>query len=516
MSTIEKKRSRSLRVILGDQLSHSISSLERCDKNHDVVFLCEHWGEFKNVAHHKKKIAFLLSARRHFANELESCGYFVVYKKLEDKNNSGDFEREIDKVLSENSFDKIIISHPNDFSMHQFFLNLSARLSIPIEICEDKRFYCTPKEFSDWAADRKHMRMEFFYQYMRKRHAVLMDGNEPEGGNWNYDSQNRKTAKSKLKIPIPYNNKPDAITKEVMNLVSEYFSDNFGDIEPFYFSVTAKQARQALHKFIEQRLANFGDYQDAMLENEPWMYHSHVSFYLNSGLLLPIECVNSAENAYKLGSAPLNAVEGFIRQIIGWREYVRGIYWLKMPKYRQVNYFNAKNKLPNFYWTGNTKMNCLQQSILQTKKYAYAHHIQRLMVLGNFLLLLGTDPDEVNEWYLIVYADAFEWVELPNVSGMILYADGGYLASKPYAASGSYINKMSNYCHNCHFNVNKKTGDDACPFNYLYWNFLDKNRSKLEMNHRMRMIYHLYDKFDETKRCEIQTSSKNFIKCLFE
>ena len=302
-----------------------------------------------------------------------------------------------------------------------------------------------------------------------------MDGTNPEGGKWNYDSENRKQPHEDLKFPQTFKAEPDAISKEVIELVTKKFSDNFGDIEPFYFAVTSAQAREVLDKFIADRLSDFGDYQDAMVQGEPWMYHSHLSFYLNCGLLCPIECVTRAERAYREGYAPLNSVEGFIRQIIGWREFVRGVYWLKMPSYETNNYFKAKRNLPNFYWDGNTHMNCLRQCVKETKRNAYAHHIQRLMVLGNFALLAGLDPVQVNEWFLIVYGDAYQWVELPNVSGMILFADGGTVASKPYTASGSYLNKMSDYCQSCYYDVKQKSGAKACPFNYLYWDFFIRN-----------------------------------------
>ena len=341
-----------------------------------------------------------------------------------------------------------------------------------------------------------------------------MQDNNPIGGQWNYDTENRKPPKDGLKIPLPYIGKIDDITQEVMSLVSQRFEDHFGDLEPFYFAVTRADALQVLDQFIEQRLNHFGDYQDAMIQGEAWMYHSHISFYLNCGLLLPLECIHAAEEAYKNGTAPINSVEGFIRQIIGWREYVRGIYWLKMPKYSDENFLDAKRSLPDFYWTGNTKMNCLSQTILETKQNSYAHHIQRLMVLGNFALLAGINPKEVNEWFLIVYADAYEWVELPNVSGMILFADGGYLASKPYAAGGSYINKMSNYCKNCSYKVTKKNGIDACPFNYLYWNFLDHNRVKLAGNQRISMMYKIFDRMDTEKQATIREDSEIFLVSL--
>ncbi|HIL27882.1 MAG TPA: cryptochrome/photolyase family protein, partial [Micavibrio sp.] len=326
--------------------------------------------------------------------------------------------------------------------------------------------------------------------------------------------QNRQPPNENLDVPKPYNAQIDDITQDCIDLVAERFSDHFGDIEPFYFAVTRDQALYALDKFFEERLQKFGSYQDAMVQGEPWMYHSHISFYLNCGLLNPLEVIEKAELVYRAGDAPLNSVEGFIRQVLGWREYVRGIYWLKMPGYADENYFNAKRKLPWLYWDGQTKMNCLRQCVLETKENAYAHHIQRLMVLGNFALIAGIDPDEVNEWYLVVYADAFEWVEMPNVTGMILFGDGGLLASKPYAASGAYINRMSDYCKGCSFKVTKKNGPDACPFNYLYWDFFIRNEDKLKGNPRLNHSYHTLSKMTDEKRQAIIDDSKRFLNSL--
>ena len=352
--------------------------------------------------------------------------------------------------------------------------------------------------------------MEYFYRNMRKRYQVLMNGDKPVLGQWNFDHENRKKLATGQVIPTPYLVEPDQITEAVIELVSQEFPEHFGDLLPFNLAVTRTQAQAVLHDFIEHRLSNFGAYQDAMLENEPWLFHSHISFYLNIGLLLPLECIQAAEKAYNQGKVAINSAEGFIRQILGWREYVRGIYWLKMPTYKQENFLNANQKLPEFYWTGNTNMNCLKQAILETKTNAYAHHIQRLMILGNFALIYGVKPSELNEWFWIVYADAFEWVELPNVSGMVLFADGGYLASKPYAAGGSYINKMSNYCQNCRFNVKEKVGPSACPFNYLYWDFLARNRALLGSNQRLRMIYSTYDRMTDVQKSAIKDSARKF------
>ena len=390
-----------------------------------------------------------------------------------------------------------------------------SEFNIIVEIRNDDRYLCTPEEFIKWAGDRKNLRMEFFYREMRLKYQVLLSGGGPEGGSWNYDTQNRKTpGDGGLLIPEPPGFEPDEITKEVMQLVVEKFGDHFGDLEPFHLAVTRKDALVVLDTFIRERLPVFGDYQDAMLQGEPWMYHSHISFYLNCGLLEPIEVVRAAENTYYAKQAPLNAVEGFIRQIIGWREYVRGVYWLKMPGYATENFLQAKRKLPWFYWDADTKMNCLKQCVTETRQNAYAHHIQRLMVLGNFALIAGIDPKEVNEWYLIVYADAYEWVELPNVTGMILFADGGYLGSKPYAASGAYINKMSDYCKHCRYDVNKKNGEDACPFNYLYWNFMIENRLKLENNQRLGFTYKTLNGMNKSKLEQITSDAERFLKSL--
>lgn len=505
---------KTLRVILQDHLSHDISSLSDLNPNVDVIAFFETMEECTYVKHHQKKLVFLLSAMRHFAEELKEKGYEVEYITLNNPKNTGSLTQEVMRQYEKHKPENIVVTWPGEYRIYKALTSLNKHLLFPIEIREDDRFFATQKEFEKWARPKKELRMEFFYREMRQKHQILMEGKDPIGGKWNYDAENRKFPKTTLNIPTTYETPPDKITEEVKKVVKSHFSDHFGDIEPFFFAVTREQALKALHKFIHERLSNFGDYQDAMIQNEPWMYHSHLSFYINCGLLNPKECVKMAEQAFHAKIASLNAVEGFIRQILGWREYVRGLYWLKMPQYKELNFFKAKRPLPAFYWTTDTRMNCLKQCISETKENAYAHHIQRLMVLGNFALIAGIDPDEVNEWYLIVYADAFEWVELPNVTGMILFADGGYLASKPYAASGAYINKMSNYCENCTYKVTKKNGPDACPFNYLYWDFLIRHREKLEGNHRLSMMYAALDKLDEKRIKEIEKDSKDFFSYL--
>ena len=497
--------------IMGDQLSHGLSSLADVDAGKDLIWMCEVRSEAIRVRHHKKKIAFIFSAMRHFAEELKEKGHKVHYTKYTDSENGGSFTGEVSRALKNHRISQILVTEPSEYAVMQEVESWREKFDAEVEICPDKRFLCTTESFTKWAKGRKQLRMEYFYREMRREHKILMNGDEPVGGQWNYDSENRKPPKAGLDIPKTYTARTDEITKEVLELVDEAFANHFGDLEPFNLAVTAEQARYALQKFIEERLVNFGDYQDAMLQGEPWMYHSHLSFYLNCGLLTPLECIEAAEKAYHEELAPLNAVEGFIRQILGWREYVRGLYWLKMPEYAKMNYLEAKRSLPDFFWTGKTEMNCLQQCIRETKENAYAHHIQRLMVIGNFALIAGLDPDAVNEWYWIVYADAYQWVELPNVSGMVLFADGGLLASKPYAASGAYINKMSNYCKGCRYSVSKKNGSDACPFNYLYWDFLMRHRETLQENPRMAMIYRTLAKMSSEKTETIRKDSQRFL-----
>lgn len=496
-----------LRFILGDQLSHKISSLNNCDKQNDIIFMCEVYEEATYVKHHKKKIALIFSAMRHFAQELTAKGFCVDYIELDSRNNTNQLKSELKRAITRHSPTQVIATTPSEYRV---FKDLEGSCTI----LEDTRFLCSNKDFIQWAKDKKQLRMEYFYREMRKKHNILMDNGKPIGGKWNYDQENRKPLKSRAIIPKRSSFSHDEITTKVIALIDKRFSNHFGDIETFDFAVTRKQALIVLNKFIKERLINFGSFQDAMVEKDPWLYHSHISLYLNCGLLLPNECIQKALNAYHKYDIPLNSVEGFIRQILGWREYVRGIYWLKMPNYKDENYLEAKKPLPDFFWTANTDMNCLRSCINDTKKNAYSNHIQRLMVLGNYCLLTGIDPEFVNEWYLVVYADAYEWVELPNVTGMILFADGGLLASKPYAASGAYINKMSDYCKNCKYNVKQKNGEDACPFNYLYWDFLIRNHDMLKSNQRMSLMLSKIKTMKQEKIDSIKNDTEVFFQKL--
>lgn len=501
-------------LVLGDQLTPDLSSLCTLDPQRDHIWMCEVAEEATYVRHHKKKIAFLFSAMRHFAAELGDQGFNVHYTKLDDADNAGSFTDEVARAVKLLKPSRIVVTFPGEWRVLQDMQTWQDRFGVPVDILPDERFLCAPEEFRNWAKDRKTLRMEYFYRQMRENMNVLMDNGKPAGGQWNYDRDNRKppdVAAGDMFMSTPLFFEPDAITREVMALVEHRFGDHFGDLEPFHFAVTRDQALQVLEHFIAERLASFGDYQDAMLQGKPWMYHSFISAYLNCGLLSAREVIVRAEHAWRAGWVPLNAAEGFIRQILGWREYVRGIYWMLMPDYADANELNATRPLPWFYWTGETEMNCLKQCITETRQNAYAHHIQRLMVLGNFALLAGIDPRAVNAWYLIVYADAYEWVEMPNVSGMVLYADGGYLASKPYAASGAYIDKMSDYCKGCRYKVAVKNGPEACPFNYLYWDFMVRNRDRLKTNHRLGMVYNTLDKMDPARIADIRKDAKEFL-----
>ncbi|GGF57300.1 cryptochrome/photolyase family protein [Alteromonas lipolytica] len=486
-----------LRLILGDQLSMDIASLHNCNKSEDRVLLAEVKEEATYVKHHKKKIVLLFSAMRHFASSLKDSGYQVIYRHYDDDDNQGSLLAEVKKACTEHQFDKVVVTHPGEYRLLKSMQQWQHQLGVPVEIADDDRFIATITQFKEWVEGRKQWRMEYFYREMRKFTGLLMEGDKPVGGKWNYDQDNRKSLPADVSPPKPYTVAPDDITQAVIGLVESNFADHMGDAKDFNYAVTRAQALDVLAQFINERLPDFGDYQDAMREGNVWLFHSHLSFYLNCGLLLPMEVMRAAEQAYFDGDAPLNAVEGFIRQILGWREYVRGFYWHCMPQLQHDNYFNHQRKLPVFYWTGHTNMNCMRQCIGDTKRHAYAHHIQRLMVIGNFSLLAGLSVEEVNAWYLLVYADAYEWVEMPNVSGMILYADGGNLASKPYVASGQYINRMSDYCKNCGYAVSKKTGPKACPFNYLYWDFLIKHRQQLGNNPRMGLIYKSLDRMSQ-------------------
>ncbi len=500
-----------LRFVLGDQLSRSISALDGLDLEHDVVLMVEVAQETSYVGHHKQKIALILAAMRHFAQSLREEGVRVDYVELDHPDNTGSFGGELARAVARHGPDCVFVTEPGEWRVFVMMQDWREELDLPVYIRPDTRFVCSRERFAAWAHGRKSYRMEFFYREMRRLTGLLMAGEEPEGGQWNFDPDNRKALPKGVRAPARPGFAPDETTRAVLDLVAARFPDNFGDLEPFRWGVTRSEALAALDGFVTDALPSFGDYQDAMKSGEPFLFHGLISPYLNIGLLEPLEVCHAAQAAWREGRAPLNAVEGFIRQIIGWREYVRGIYWLEMPDYAKTNALDAKRPLPWFYWSGETEMNCLRQCIGDTKRHAYAHHIQRLMVTGNFALLAGVAPAEIEDWYLAVYADAYDWVELPNTHGMVMWADGGLLGSKPYAASGAYIDRMSDYCMACAYDVKAKAGENACPFNYLYWNFLIGNEARLGRNPRLAMPYRTLAKMPPARREEIVADAVRFL-----
>lgn len=499
-----------LRPLYCDQLTRSLPSLETLSADDDVILLAETHEEATYVKHHKKKLVFQFSAMRHFAQELESEGFQVRYITFDDPDNQQTFPKEILRAAKELSAEEIIMTSPSEYRQLQDIQNLKQ----PIEILDDTRFFTTPNDFITWSENQRGLLMETFYRKMRKETGLLMKADKPVGDVWNLDKENRKTLPKDMPNPKPITFTPDATTKDVIKLVDKHFPDHFGTTDNFHFAVTSTDAKKAFNYFIKNHLKFFGDYQDTMKEGQPFLFHSIISPYINAGLLDPKEACQAAEKAYKNKHAPLNAVEGFIRQILGWREFIRGIYWLHMPDYVTKNELGCKNPLPDFYWTGETKMNCVKQVVQMTQEEAYSHHIQRLMVTGNFALLAHCDPHQVHEWYLAVYADAYEWVELPNTIGMALYADGGIVGTKPYISSGAYINRMSDFCKNCHYNVKEKFGETACPFNSLYWYFILKHQDRFQKNPRMSLPYRNLNKMDKEQIDKIKKQSESFLATL--
>ena len=500
-----------LRIILGDQVTHTLSALDGLDPAHDVVLMAEVMGECTYVKHHAKKIVLVLSAMRHFCAELRDRGVQVDYIRLDDPANTGSLRGEMLRAVERHRPELIAATEAGEWRLTEDMREWQVISGVETDIRDDTRFLCRIQEFRAWARDRGGTRMEFFYRDMRRRTGLLMEGKSPVGGKWNYDPENRKPLGRGQAYPKAASFAPDAITQQVMDLVAANFPSHFGDVAGFDLPVTAADGQRALDDFIEHRLPQFGDWQDTMKTDESLLFHARISTSLNTGLLDPMVACRAAEAAYASGHAPLNAVEGFIRQILGWREFMRGIYWTYMPEFGTLNSLDATRRLPWFYWSGETRMNCLKQAIGDTKRRAYAHHIQRLMVCGNFALLAGLHPDDVDEWYLVVYADAYEWVEMPNVRGMALHADGGIIGSKPYAGSGAYINRMSDYCRGCHYDVKAATGERGCPFNALYWDFIARHEARFGQNNRMQMPVRTWQKMAPERRDAIRERAAAFL-----
>jgi deoxyribodipyrimidine photolyase-related protein len=483
---------RNLVLVLGDQLDTDAAAFDDFDAAHDAVWMAEVAEESTHVWSSKPRTVMFLAGMRHFAQALRAAGRTLHYTALDAEGNCSSLQAQLQSDIKRLRPARLVMTAPGEWRVLQAIKAVAQAHGLPLDIREDRHFYCSVRDFAVHAQGRKSLRMEYFYREMRKRDGVLMGGeagDEPAGGQWNFDAENREAfgAGGPGAVPPRTAFEPDAITREVIALVEARFATHPGRLDSFAWPVTREQALVALRRFITGRLPLFGRYQDAMWPGDPWLYHSHLSAALNLKLLNPREVVAAAVAAYHAGTAPLSSVEGFVRQILGWREYVRGIYWTRMPGYVELNELDAREDLPTWYWTGATDMACLRDALAQTLSHGYANHIQRLMVTGLYALMLGVQPQQVHAWYLAAYVDAVEWVELPNTLGMSQYADGGLMASKPYVATGKYIQRMSPHCRGCRYDPALRTGETACPFTTLYWHFLMRHEARLVANPRMAL-----------------------------
>ncbi len=488
---------RRLVVVLGDQLDRGGAAFDGFDPGQDRIWMAEVAEESTHVWTHKARIAVFLSGMRHFRDSLLAEGIKVDYTQLAAKRMPEE-PASLGEALTASLTaarkakrlpEKILVVEPGEWRVRQLLEATAREAGVVLEVCTDRHFFTTADDFAEHAKGRKQLRLEYFYRPLRAKFGILMDDDEPAGGQWNFDAENRGTFPKggPGRLPAPRRFAPDRLTREVLELVNTRFAKHPGSLESFDWPVTPAEARAALDDFLTHRLANFGRYQDAIWTGEPWLWHARLSQAMNMKLLNTRDVVAGVERAWRKGKVPLEAAEGFISQVLGWREYVRGVYWHFMPDYVERNTLAAEASLPGFYWTAATEMNCLKDALGQTLSLGYAHHIQRLMVTGLFAMLLGVRPQEVHRWYLAVYVDAVEWVELPNTLGMSQFADGGVMASKPYCASGAYIDRMSNACKGCRFEPKQSTGLDACPFTTLYWDFLARHEKLLAKNQRMTM-----------------------------
>lgn len=493
---------RRLVIVLGDQLDEQASAFDDFDPAQDAVWMAEVTEESTHVWSTKPRIAVFLGAMRHFRQTLVARGITVHYLALSDAGNPGTLQTALTDAILALQPRALGMTAPGDWRVLHALREVARHHQLPLHLSDDRHFFSTVREFADHARTHRPLRMEYWYREMRQRFGILMERGKPAGGRWNFDTENRKSfgKAGPQDVPPPTRFAPDAITAGVIDEVNTRFADHPGSLASFAWPMTRPQALQALQDFVSQRLPDFGTHQDAMWTHEPWLYHSHLSSSLNLKLLTAREVVQAAVDAWQAGQAPLASVEGFVRQILGWREYVRGVYWTQMPGYVDRNELQATRDLPAFYWTGDTDMACLRAAIGQTLEHGYAHHIQRLMVTGLYAMMLGVRPREVHYWYLAVYVDAVEWVEMPNTLGMSQYADGGLMGSKPYVASGRYIDRMSNYCKGCRFDPTVSTGARACPFTTLYWDFLLRHEARLQTNERMIMPLKHLERLDAEQR----------------
>lgn len=495
---------KTLRLILGDQLNYQHSWYNEVHAD-TIYLLVELKQEANYVKHHVQKLIGFFAAMEEFASYLKTNGHQVKHLKINDSENSGDLKKVLHDIITDLAIERFEYQLPDEYRLDEQLKEISKELSIPSSFSDSEHFITERTELGDFFKGKKTFIMESFYRSQRKKTGILMRGNDPEGGQWNYDHDNRN--KYDKSVSLPPKSEVNSDLTVIFSRIKEAKLDYFGEVDAanFIWPISRKQSQIVLREFVQFRLPWFGTFQDALTDADDFMFHSRLSFALNTKMLNPLEVIREVEKAYYENSEKisLNQAEGFIRQILGWREYMRGIYWAKMPEYAQLNFFNHTRKLPHWFWNGETKMNCLSKSIGQSLQHSYAHHIQRLMVTGNFALLAGIDPDEVDAWYLGIYIDAIEWVEITNTRGMSQFADGGIVGTKPYVSSANYIDKMGNYCQNCYYDKKDKTGEKACPFNSLYWHFYERNRDKLEKNPRIGMMYRTWDKMDAEKKTAI-------------
>jgi len=508
---------KTLRLILGDQLNHSHSWFQKIDKN-VIYVIIEMRQETDYVNHHIQKVIAFFAAMESFAEHLKKEGHQVIYWELDEKNNQQDLSQNLNFLFKKNKIQHFEYQLPDEYRLDEQLKKICEEISISFNDVDTEHFMSTRTELADFFEGKKTYLMESFYRSMRRKYDLMMDGDQPLTGRWNYDAENRKKI-PKNHVPV----QPLIFGKDVSKILDRIQNaevKTIGKVDPsnFIWATTRKESLELLEFFIKECLPFFGMYQDAMTPHFWSLYHSRLSFSLNIKLLSPLEVVEAAIAHWEKNKEEISIaqVEGFVRQIIGWREYMRGIYWAKMPDFAEMNFLNHDKRLPNYFWNGNTKMSCVRHTVNQSLEYAYAHHIQRLMVTGNFALLAGIHPDELDEWYLGIYIDAIEWVEITNTRGMSQFADGGIVGTKPYVSSANYINKMSHYCGNCFYNKKEKVGERACPFNSFYWHFYDRHRDKLEKNPRIGMAYRLWNKMDGDLRVEILNQAEKYLNQIEE
>ena len=487
--------SKILRLVLGDQLNSQHSWFAA--PNPFVTYLMlEMRQETDYVPHHLQKVVGFFLSMRQFAKERQEQGHQFIYLTLDDPQNKQDLSLQIQGLILQDGFTRFEYLLPDEYRLDQQLKACCESLNIPYQAVDTEHFLSDREFLNSFFKGKKTFLMESFYREMRRKYQVLMDGNQPITGQWNYDQDNRKALKDKSLLHHPRLH-PKRV-EPILDMLNRCKVTTVGhiDSEAFVWPTSRKESLELLEHFCNHLLVHFGSYQDALTTWDPYLFHSRLSFSLNCKLISPLEVVQTVESYWSTHQEEVGIAqaEGFIRQILGWREYMRGIYWAKMPEFAKLNFFNHERKLPAWFWTGQTKMNCLSQSINQSLDLAYAHHIQRLMVTGNFALLAGIHPDEVDRWYLGIYIDAIEWVEITNTRGMSQFADGGIVGTKPYVSSANYIKKQGNYCSTCAYQADKKTGEGSCPFNSLYWHFHARNRELLEKNPRIGMVYRTWDK----------------------